>query len=84
MLFATRIGRCILSISGLSFLGLGIQPPNPDWSVMLNDARMNFRSYPHLIIAPGVCLVLLLLGINLVGDMLRDLMDHKRGEAGGY
>ena len=51
---------------------------------MLNDARMNFRSYPHLIIAPGVCLVLLLLGINLVGDMLRDVMDHKRGEAGGY
>ena len=84
VLFATRIGRCILSISGLSFLGLGIQPPNPDWSVMLNDARMNFRSYPHLIIAPGVCLVLLLLGINLVGDMLRDVMDHKRGEAGGY
>ena len=84
VLFATRIGRCILYISGLSFLGLGIQPPNPDWSVMLNDARMNFRSYPHLIIAPGVCLVLLLLGINLVGDMLRDVMDHKRGEAGGY
>lgn len=84
VLFATRIGRSILSISGLSFLGLGIQPPDPDWSVMLNDARMNFRSAPYLIIAPGVCLVLLLLGINLVGDMLRDLMDNKAGEAGGY
>lgn len=84
VLFATRIGRSILSISGLSFLGLGIQPPNPDWSVMLNDARMNFRSAPYLILAPGICLILLLLGINLVGDMLRDLMDNRAGEAGGY
>ncbi|MCI8994879.1 MAG: ABC transporter permease [Lachnospiraceae bacterium] len=84
VLFATRIGRSILSISGLSFLGLGIQPPDPDWSVMLNDARMNFRSAPYLIMAPGICLVLLLLGINLVGDMLRDLTDNKTGEAGGY
>ena len=83
VLFATRIGRSILSISGLSFLGLGIQPPDPDWSVMLNDARMNFRSAPYLIMAPGICLVLLLLGINLVGDMLRDLTDNKTGEAGG-
>lgn len=82
VLFATRIGRCILSISGLSFLGLGIQPPDPDWSVMLNDARMNFRSSPYLIVGPGLCLVLLLFGINLAGDLLRDLMDTRRGEAG--
>ena len=72
------------NMKGNTVVMFAIQPPNPDWSVMLNDARMNFRSYPHLIIAPGVCLVLLLLGINLVGDMLRDVMDHKRGEAGGY
>lgn len=84
ILFTTRVGRCILSISGLSFLGLGIQPPTPDWSVMLNDARMSFRSAWHLIAAPGFCLVFLLLGINLTGDMLRDLMDCRRGEAGGY
>lgn len=82
ILFATRTGRCILSIAGLSFLGLGIQPPAPDWSVMLNDARMNFRSSPYLLIGPGLCLVLLLFGINLVGDLLRDLMDQRRGEAG--
>lgn len=82
VLFATRIGRCILSISGLSFLGLGIQPPDPDWSVMLNDARMSFRSSPYLVMGPGVCLILLLFGINLVGDLLRDLMDRRAGEAG--
>lgn len=82
VLFATRIGRCILSISGLSFLGLGIQPPDPDWSVMLNDARMSFRSSPYLVMGPGVCLILLLFGINLAGDLLRDLMDRRAGEAG--
>lgn len=84
VLFTTRISRAILSISGLSFLGLGIQPPTPDWSVMINDARMNFRSAPHLIVIPGVCIVLLLLSINLIGDMLRDLFDKKGQEAGGY
>lgn len=84
VLFTTRIGRCILSISGLSFLGLGVQPPAPDWSVMISDARMNFRSAPHLILVPGICMVLLLFGINLIGDMLRDMFDKKEGEAGGY
>lgn len=84
VLFTTRIGRCILSISGLSFLGLGVQPPAPDWSVTISDARMNFRSAPHLILVPGICMVLLLFGINLIGDMLRDMFDKKEGEAGGY
>ncbi len=84
VLFTTRIGRCILSISGLSFLGLGVQPPAPDWSVMISDARMNFRSAPHLIMVPGICMVLLLFSINLIGDMLRDIFDKKEGEAGGY
>ncbi|OYO42997.1 peptide/nickel transport system permease protein [Lachnotalea glycerini] len=84
VLFATRMGRCILSIAALSFLGLGVQPPTPDWSVMISDARMNFRSSPHLIIIPGLCMFLLLLSINLIGDMLRDIFDKKTGEAGGY
>lgn len=84
VLFATRMGRCILSIAGLSFLGLGVQPPTPDWSVMISDARMSFRSTPHLIIVPGICVVLLLFSINLIGDMLRDLFDNKSKEAGGY
>ena len=84
VLFTTRIGRAVLSISGLSFLGLGVQPPTPDWSVMINDARMNFRSAPHLIVIPGTCIVLLLLSINLTGDLLRDIFDKKSQEAGGY
>ena len=84
VLFTTRIGRCLLSISGLSYLGLGIQPPDPDWSVMLSDARMNFRSAPHLVLVPGICIVLLLFSLNLIGDMLRDWLDKQNREAGGY
>lgn len=83
VLFTARIGRCMLSISGLSFLGLGVQPPAPDWSVMISDARMSFRSAPHLILAPGISMILLIFSINLIGDMLRDWFDKKSGEAGG-
>lgn len=80
ILFTTRIGRSLLSIAALSFLGLGLQPPTPDWSVMISEARMNFRSSPHLIIAPGFCIFLLLLSINLLGDALRDHFDIKNQE----
>lgn len=80
ILFTTRIGRSVLSLSALSYLGLGIQPPNPDWSVMISDARMNFRSAPHLILIPGLCIVLLVMSINLTGDLLRDYFDVKNAE----
>lgn len=80
VLFTTRVGRCVLSIASLSYLGLGLRPPMPDWSVMISDARLNYRSAPHLIIVPGVCIVLLLLGINLLGDALRDQLDVRDEE----
>lgn len=80
VLFTTRVGRSVLSIAALSYLGLGIRPPTPDWSVMISDARMNYRSAPHLIIVPGVCIMLLLLGINLLGDALRDHFDVRDQE----
>lgn len=80
VLFTTRIGRCILSIASLSYLGLGLQPPNPDWSVMISDARLHFRSAPHLIIVPGMCLFLLLFALNLLGDALRDKLDVREME----
>lgn len=54
VLVTIRLGRGILAIAGLSFLGLGVQPPTPDWSVMINDAIMYYRSSPHLIIIPGL------------------------------
>lgn len=84
ILLTTRIGRSLLSISGMIYLGLGIQPPTPDWSVMLSDARMSFRSAPHLILAPGICIVIVMFSIHLIGDFLRDWMDRQNREAGDF
>lgn len=80
VLFTIRIGRGILSVAGLSFLGLGVQPPTPDWSVMINDAIMYYRSSPHLIIIPGLCIFLLIYSINVVGDAMRDHFDVRFNE----
>lgn len=80
VLFTTRVSRCVLSIASLSYLGLGIKPPTPDWSVMISDARLNYRSAPHLIIVPGLCIFLLLFSINMLGDALRDLFDVRSQE----
>lgn len=77
VLFTTRVGRVVLSVSGLSYLGLGIQPPTPDWGVMISDARRYFRSAPHLLWAPGLCIIILSLCINVLGDILRDKSDVK-------
>ena len=84
VLLTTRVGRAILAISGLSYLGLGIQPPTPDWSVMLSDAQSRFRSSPHLLIFPGLVIVLVLFSIQLIGDFLRDWLDRRSAEAGDY
>lgn len=75
VLFTTRLGRGVLSVAALSFLGLGLPPPAPDWSVMINDARLHYRSAPYLLIEPGVCILLLLLSLNLLGNALRDRLD---------
>ena len=84
ILLTTRIGRSLLSISGISYLGLGIQPPTPDWSVLLSDAGLSFRSAPHLILAPGICIVIVMFSIHLIGDFLRDWMDRQNREAGDF
>ncbi|MBP2660806.1 MAG: ABC-type transporter, integral rane subunit [Firmicutes bacterium] len=57
----------------IDFLGLGMQPPEADWGVMINDAKIYFRSYPNLLLAPGLCILALCASINLIGDALRDL-----------
>lgn len=79
VLFTTRVGRVVLSVAGLSYLGLGIQPPTPDWGEMISgSARRYFRSAPHLLWAPGICIILLTLSIHLLGDFLRDWFDVKQ------
>ena len=78
IIFATRIASSILSVASLGFLGLGLEPPTPDWGVMISDARMYYRTSPMLVIAPGVCIVLFSLCVNIIADWLRDRLDVRR------
>ena len=72
-----EIGGLILAISGLNFLGLGVQSPTPEWGAMLNDGRPFLRSAPQLMIYPGLIISLCVLGFNLLGDGLRDALDPR-------
>lgn len=69
------VGALILAFAGLSFLGLGAQPPTPEWGAMLNEGRNYFLSAPRLMLVPGIALSLLVLAFNLLGDGLRDALD---------
>ncbi len=69
------IGHMMLHVSGLSFLGLGVQPPTPEWGVMINDARQYIWSRPELVIYPGAMIFLSVLAFNIPGDALRDSLD---------
>lgn len=71
------LGSSILSASSLSFLGLGVQPPHPEWGAMLSQAREAIRSHPLLSIIPGVCITLVVLSFSMVGDGLRDALDPR-------
>jgi len=71
------VARAILTESGLSFLGLGIRPPTPSWGGMLSFAQPFLALAPWMAIAPGVSIFLTVMGINLVGDGLRDALDPK-------
>ena len=71
------IGSTINMAASLSFIGLGIQPPTPEWGAMLADGRAYILADPHLIAAPGFAIALTVLAINLVGDGLRDALDPK-------
>jgi len=71
------IGGTIANAAGLSYLGLGIQPPTPEWGAMLSEGMSVFRSYPHMMIFPGLTIGICVLAINLMGDGVRDAMDPK-------
>ncbi|WP_431088623.1 nickel transporter permease [Paenibacillus sp. 8b26] len=71
------IGKIILMIASLSFLGLGPQPPIPEWGTMLNEGRAYFQMAPHLMLVPGIAIVLTVLLANVLGDKLRDHYDVK-------
>lgn len=70
-----RTGITLLVASGLSFLGLGIQPPTPEWGAMLSEAQLYLSIHPLMAFAPGLAISLAILGFNLLGDGLRDVLD---------
>jgi len=72
------VASAILAEAGLSFLGLGVQPPFPSWGSMLAEGRQFLLIAPHLTIFPGVAIMLTVMGINFLGDGLRDMLDPKR------
>ena len=71
------IAYAMLTEAALSFLGLGIQPPNPSWGSMLNEAKLFIESDPYLAIIPGLAISITVLGFNLFGDGLRDILDPR-------
>jgi glutathione transport system permease protein len=75
--FTMRIGTSIITAASLSFLGLGAQPPTPEWGAMLNEARADMMSSPHMAIFPSLAIFLTVLAFNLLGDGLRDALDPK-------
>jgi len=75
-----KIGTAILIEAGLSFLGLGVQPPTPSWGNMLKYAQENMFKAPWLAIFPGILIVITVLGFNFLGDGLRDSLDPKLRE----
>ena len=71
------VASAILNTAGLSFIGLGIQPPTPEWGAMLSGARSYIRDYPYMTIFPGLAIMLTVLSLNFLGDGLRDALDPK-------
>ena len=77
VLATLEMGQLILAIAGLNFLGLGAQPPTPEWGAMLNEGRPFLQLAPQLMIYPGLAIALVVLGFNLLGDGLRDWLDPR-------
>lgn len=73
------IASAIIAEAGLSYLGLGVQPPDASWGSMIRDGTRYMLVAPHMVLAPGAALALVVLAVNLLGDALRDRLDVRRG-----
>ena len=71
------VAYAILNAAGLSFIGLGLEPPTPEWGAMLSGGRAYIRSYSHLTLFPGLAIVITIFALNVLGDGLRDALDPK-------
>ena len=75
--FTTGIGATIMQAASLSYLGLGVRPPMPEWGAMLSSSRDFMRDFPHMVIIPGLFICITVLALNIVGDGVRDALDPK-------
>ena len=75
--FTMSMGMAVLSGAALSFIGLGVQPPIPEWGNMIAEARNFIRSEPQLALYPGICVMITVLAFNMLGDGLRDALDPR-------
>jgi peptide/nickel transport system permease protein len=77
VMLTLRMAAVILIASGLSFLGLGAQPPSPEWGAMLSEGQGYLQSAPHISIFPGLAIMIVVLSFNMLGDGLRDALDPR-------
>ena len=77
VIVSLEMASVLLVLSSLSFLGIGAQPPTPEWGAMLNEARPFFSQAPHMLIVPGLAVTLAVLAFNLLGEGLRDRLDQR-------
>jgi peptide/nickel transport system permease protein len=77
VLSTIKLGRSILAEAGVSYLGLGVQPPHPSWGSMISAGQDHLLSSPHLSIVPGLAVMFLVMALNIVGDGLRDALDPR-------
>ena len=71
------IGSVILSAAGLSFVGLGVMPPTPEWGSILTEGKEFIRTAPHIVLFPGIAIMLAVMSLNFLGDGLRDALDPR-------
>jgi ABC-type dipeptide/oligopeptide/nickel transport system permease subunit len=76
-LATVTLGRVVLTLAGLGFLGFGLEPGTPEWGLMVSQGRSSFLTLPHLVFFPGVAIAIVVLGFNLLGDGLRDYLDPR-------
>lgn len=77
ILASLQLGGMILALAALGFFGLGAQPPTPEWGTMINQGRLFLQTNPGLMVYPGIAISLAVLGFNLIGDGLRDILDPR-------
>ena len=76
-LATVELGSIILAIAGYSFIGMGVQPPNPEWGIMLSDSRAFIQTFPQLMLYPGITIMLIVFGVNILGEGIQDGLSKK-------